>query len=460
MDELKTDANLVSGVNCTPEFAQEEFEYVKKKFNKADGLIAHHVLQNFKPGEVSNELAHKLGVELVQKIAPDHQALVITHVDKAHIHNHIIINSVNQKTGKKYNADKTQYWFIRKESDKLCKENNLSIVEPKGKGNSIDKTTYYFADRGQSWKAIMANTIKEALEECKTKNEFINYMQDMGYEVKWQNKNISFTAPEQERAVRAETLAKNFGKQFSMQSICKKFNVDYIRNDKENFERGDDWKEKLVVTIDRAVEECKSKEEFISYMQIEGYKVNWQNKNISFSKLNSNKKPIRAKRLSEMFGEKYSKEAIENRLGGTFKEKQNENGPYTRENRKYGTDVDRNTEKPAEFRYENTRYRKEDGAKQEARGSNQVSGSKLLREMAKIGDERKNDETTLEEDLRNIKIIMAALINSNSRNKKKEINRVRDMKEFERLKKEKERLQKDLDELRKSKNQVDKKLER
>ena len=213
LDENKTEYNLTTGLNCIPETAKIEFEVVKNQYSKKGGLQGHHVIQSFVPGEVTPYEAHKIGVDLAEQIAPGYQAIVSTHIDKNHIHNHIIINSVNFETGYKYNTCKKQYNHIRSESDRLCKEHNLSIVKSKENAKGIDQATYHIAERGESWKVKLAKTIDEAVESCNSKDQFISYMENMGYEVKWQNENISIKDPEHERFIRIKRLGENYTKE-------------------------------------------------------------------------------------------------------------------------------------------------------------------------------------------------------------------------------------------------------
>ena len=121
---------FVSGINCNPEFARDQMTETKKLFHKQDGIIAFHGYQSFKPGEVTPELAHKIGKELAEKLWGDrHEVIVATHLDRGHIHNHFVVNSVSIVDGKKFNACKQSYALMRKVSDELCIKYGLSIVE-------------------------------------------------------------------------------------------------------------------------------------------------------------------------------------------------------------------------------------------------------------------------------------------------------------------------------------------
>lgn len=217
-NEMKTNYDLISGINCIPETVEEEFKLIKELYNKTDGILAHHIVQSFKPGEVDAETAHEIGIKFAEKIAPGYQILIATHTDKAHVHNHILINSVNMETGYKFNACKDSLKFMREESDKLCVEYGLSIIEPQ-KGKSIDKGTYRAAERGASYKVSLMRTIDEGIETALSvsenfrREEFISYMQTMGYEVKWENKNISFKDQEHTNFIKGKRLSEEYAKE-------------------------------------------------------------------------------------------------------------------------------------------------------------------------------------------------------------------------------------------------------
>lgn len=149
-DERKTVAGeekamYVTGVNCTAETAFVEMTSVQERFDKTTGNVAYHAYQSFKTGEVTPELAHKLGVELAKRMWGDeYQVLVATHFNTGTYHNHLVINSVNMLNGKKFNCNEGAYWKLRNISDELCRENGLTVIEnPKGK----TPRKLYFAEK-------------------------------------------------------------------------------------------------------------------------------------------------------------------------------------------------------------------------------------------------------------------------------------------------------------------------
>lgn len=164
-----------------------QFKNIRELFNKNDKILAHHYVQSFAPDDnITPEQAFEIGNRLAEKMAPGFQVVVSTHIDKDCIHNHIIINSVNPITGLKYTADNTSLAFAREESDKLCREYNLSVIEKdkQNKFKSIDMTTYKLGVKGKSWKIKLTSDLDEALECCKTKDEFIKFFEERDYTIK------------------------------------------------------------------------------------------------------------------------------------------------------------------------------------------------------------------------------------------------------------------------------------
>lgn len=228
----KTNTDLITGINCDPYNLNDDFNFCKNLHNKVNTkIIAHHYIQSFKPGEVNDKTANEIGVKFINELAPGYQACVVTHNDKGHIHNHIIINSVNMYTGLMYKANKESYYNAREISNNFSREYGLSVINPSKYSKGIDQATYRLAMKGESWKVKMLNSIDEAIAFSSNKNEFISYLSNEGYSVKWQNKNISLKDPsEQEKYIRVDRLAEQFGDEYSMNSIIKRLN---IQNEKE-----------------------------------------------------------------------------------------------------------------------------------------------------------------------------------------------------------------------------------
>ena len=183
-DEKTIDKNektmYVTGVNCNRETAYEEMTAVQNRFDKTTGNVAYHAYQSFKTGEVSPELAHKIGVKLAEKMWSEYQVVVATHFNTGTYHNHFVVNSVNMFTGKKFNCNKGAYYHFRELSDELCRKYGLTVIEkPKGK---TPRSIYFAEKRGEPTKYnVMRKTIDEAMEMCINYGQFKKIMLKKGY---------------------------------------------------------------------------------------------------------------------------------------------------------------------------------------------------------------------------------------------------------------------------------------
>lgn len=127
----------VSGINLSPDIARDLMVMTKLQFGKTDKILAYHGYQSFLPGEVTPDMAHEIGVKLAERLWGDRfQVLVTTHLDHGHIHNHFCLNSVSFVDGKKFRGGSKAYWIMRAESDKICAEYGLSVIENPGKGKN------------------------------------------------------------------------------------------------------------------------------------------------------------------------------------------------------------------------------------------------------------------------------------------------------------------------------------
>ena len=185
-DERKTVAGeekamYVTGVNCSADTAFSEMISVQERFDKTTGNVAYHAYQSFKTGEVTPELAHKLGVELAKRMWGDeYQVLVATHFNTGTYHNHLVINSVNMWSGKKFNCNEGAYWKLRNISDELCKENGLTVIKnPKGK---TPRKLYFAEKNGEPTQYnLMREAIDKALEMSTNPKDFAYVMKRLGY---------------------------------------------------------------------------------------------------------------------------------------------------------------------------------------------------------------------------------------------------------------------------------------
>lgn len=210
----KTDEKLlVSSYGCASETAAREFEWTRKiaeqKGMNPVRIIARHVIQSFEIGEVAPELAHEIGKQFADEIlGGKYEYVLTTHIDKDHVHNHLIFNAVDFVNYHAYKSYKRIYYDMREVSDRLCKENGLSVIPPsQNKGMSYKE--YTEAKRGTSWKQKLKQTIDRLVITAKDYDDFLRLMQEAGYEIK-PGKYISFRAEGQERFTRSKTIGENY----------------------------------------------------------------------------------------------------------------------------------------------------------------------------------------------------------------------------------------------------------
>lgn len=226
--ETKTqNTSYVTGVNCSSEDTLFEMQLVKKQYAKEGGIIAHHAVQSFAPGEITPEKAHELGVRFANDMWGDRfQVLVCTHLDKEHIHSHFILNSVSFVDGKKYNGCKKTYRKIREISDELCRQEGLSIVElPLKKG--VSRAEYNIEKDGRiSYRAQVRMDIDQAISKAISMEGFYGELRNMGYSLKF-GKHIAVKMPGKEKYIRLRSLADDM---YTPDGIRKRIADNYSDN--------------------------------------------------------------------------------------------------------------------------------------------------------------------------------------------------------------------------------------
>ena len=207
----KTDGKmLISSFGCSYETADIEFGYTLSQALDKGSNLAFHLIQSFAPGEVDYEKAHEIGKQLADAVTKgQHEYVVTTHIDKGHIHNHVIFCAVNFVDHHKYNSNKRSYYGIRNMSDKLCRENGLSVVVP-GKGSKGKSYAEYQAEKtGTSWKGKLKIAVDALIPQVSSFEELLQRLQAAGYEIK-PGKYVSCRAPGQERFTRLKTLGADY----------------------------------------------------------------------------------------------------------------------------------------------------------------------------------------------------------------------------------------------------------
>ena len=213
----------VSRINCSGSNSNtlDQFRLLRLAFNQNNGIIAHHFIQSFSPNDnITPETVHRFGVEYVKQCFPNYQVVVSTHVDKEHLHNHIIVNSCNMITGKKFYDNKESMKNNRDISDKLCRKYGVSVISSKSEFKPIDQTTMQLALKHKSWKIQLLSDLDDAKEKCRSKSEFISFFKSRNYEIRYE-KHITIRKIGEKKAIRVDTLAKQFGNQYTKAELEK-----------------------------------------------------------------------------------------------------------------------------------------------------------------------------------------------------------------------------------------------
>lgn len=212
---IKTEQKkYVSGINCSPEYARDQMMLTKTHYHKKGGILLWHGYQSFKPREVTPEEAHKIGLELAQKLwGDDYEVLVCTHLDTSHIHNHFVVNSVSFRTGKKLDV---RWKDMARESDRLCRQYDKSIVEnPKVKGKHYAE--YQAEQEGRpTWTTAIKQDIDECILQSRNMQELLKNLKSRGYTIKSGAKYFTLKPPGKERFVRID---RRLGEAYSLLGI-------------------------------------------------------------------------------------------------------------------------------------------------------------------------------------------------------------------------------------------------
>ena len=202
-----------SGLNCDVDYAKSSFKQTRALYGKENGVQAHTIIQSFKPGEVTPGQCNQLGLELAEKIAPNHQVAIYTHTDKEHVHNHIVINSIDLETGRKYQSNKEQRDFVKQANDDICREHGLSVPE-----RDTAKLRYTQAEKSliekdqYSWKDDLREKIENAKDHTSDFKSFSEHLEKSGIEFKVRGKNVSYKPENVNKWVRGKTLGEDYDK--------------------------------------------------------------------------------------------------------------------------------------------------------------------------------------------------------------------------------------------------------
>ena len=260
-DDRKTrNKTLTDSYKCSFRFVEYEFRYTRlKAVSKKGNNIAWHIKQSFSPTDnVTPEQALVLGKELMKRMYPDFEYVIATHIDKEHIHNHIVMNSVSFVNHHKLNSNKSSLAKLQNIGDDICRENDLSVID-RGEKNHTEK---------------LKNVIDETLLQASDLNKFILLMQDKGYSVKLSNKYISFKGREMKKYIRSSSISKEYSLPYLKYRIQAKTaaNTDTITvYDNKIAYRS--LRKMLKSEIDNSIENSHTYEDFIKDMQRKKFEV-------------------------------------------------------------------------------------------------------------------------------------------------------------------------------------------
>lgn len=202
-----------NGLNCDVDYAKSAFKQTRALYGKENGVQAHTIIQSFKPGEVTPAQCNQLGLELAERVAPNHQVAVYTHTDKDHIHNHIVINSINLETGKKYQSNKQQRELVKLQNDEICRKNGLSVPERDTAKLRYTQAESALLDKGKtSWKDELRENIEHAKAHTSNFKDFSEHLEQKGISFKVRGKNVSYKPENVNKWVRGKTLGKDYDK--------------------------------------------------------------------------------------------------------------------------------------------------------------------------------------------------------------------------------------------------------
>ena len=206
----KTDEQVfVSSLGCQPETAARTWMDTKHRFGRMEGVQAYHLIQSFRPGEITPELAHEIGNRFAERYLDGFEVIVGTHVDKAHVHNHIIFNSVSDRDGHKYHSSPNSYFKeIRGLSDRLCREYGLSVIDEPNK-RALNYVEWRMQKLGiRTQRQLVDRDVAECLSLAMDVGQFYALMEDRGYTVQHRSKYPTFVPYGDEHGHRARMKSK------------------------------------------------------------------------------------------------------------------------------------------------------------------------------------------------------------------------------------------------------------
>ncbi len=212
------DKQYVTALNCSAPTAYEEMLATKNAYRKNSGRMYYHLVQSFPKGdEIPPELAHRIAVELAEKAFGKHECIVATHIDREHIHSHIVLNSVSFEDGKKYHSNGNTVQELMDLSDEICIKYGVAVLDkqPQKKKDVLSDREYRSAVRGESWKFQLMNAVTEVMKQAKSRKQFVFMMKQLGYGVRWEDsrKYITYTCPNSRKCRCSKLHDEKFSKE-------------------------------------------------------------------------------------------------------------------------------------------------------------------------------------------------------------------------------------------------------
>lgn len=225
MDDAKTEKQFyVTALNCNADYAREQMQMTKRRYDKTDGILAWHGYQSFAEGEVDADTAHKIGVALAKELWPDFEVIVATHLNTHCFHNHFVLNSVSFLHGRKFNACRESYKKMRAASDRLCREYGLSVITEHQAYYPKHYAEWQAEQNGQrTWRSAIREDVDRAVLVSMTWSAFLRALREQGYEVKTGVKHIAVRPPGKERFVRLRSLGETYTEEAIRQRILRQY---------------------------------------------------------------------------------------------------------------------------------------------------------------------------------------------------------------------------------------------
>lgn len=257
MNYCEKKATLKNGYNCNHEYAKSQFKVTRELYGKNNGIQAHHVIQSFKPGEIDPRLANEIGLELADKIAKGHEVMVYTHTDREHIHNHIVVNSVNFEDGHKYQMHGVKaIEKVRDMSDELCLKHDLSIVKEKTAELRYTLAEKHMIEKGKcSWKDEIRQCIDYARNNASSYQEFKEVLKNE-FEIDLrEGKYLTYKHPDNNRwRVRGHRL----GNAYERGTLENGFKRQIEREKEQSRTYGIDERNKEIERTDEKLYQCSN----------------------------------------------------------------------------------------------------------------------------------------------------------------------------------------------------------